>query len=150
MDLLHNLPLYEWARALHLIFVIAWMAGLLMLPRFYAYQTGAIPGGELDQKMTDAAGKLRKIILTPSLIAVWALGLYMMTVRELWAAPWFHGKLLAVLAITGLHGWFVAQGRKLAKGERPRSEKFWRTMNEVPFVLAIVAVLLVVLEPMLG
>lgn len=147
MDFLHNLPLYEVARALHIIFVIAWMAGLLMLPRFYAYQTGAVPGGELDLKMIEAAKKLRQIILTPSLIAVWALGLYMMVVREVWLVPWFHGKLLAVLIITGLHGWFVAQGRKLARGERPRSEKFWRLMNEVPFLLAIAAILLVVLEP---
>lgn len=139
----------NWVRALHILSVIAWMAGMLMLPRFYAYQTGAAPGGELDRKMIEAAGRLRSIILTPAMIAAWTFGLLMLAVSngvQLHFA-WMHVKLAFVLGLSGLHGYFLAEGRRLAKGERRRSEKFWRLMNEVPFLIAIVVVIMAVVEP---
>jgi putative membrane protein len=140
---------YNWLRGLHIIFVIAWMAGFLMLPRFYAYQTGAVKGGELDQKMTVAARNLVRIIFTPSLIAVWTLGLLLIWIyHPQWTQEvWLHIKLTLVLGLSGLHGWLIGQGRKLAAGERPRSEKFWRLLNEVPFLVAIAVVLLATLKP---
>jgi putative membrane protein len=140
---------YNLLRGLHIIFVIAWMAGFLMLPRFYAYQTGAIAGGELDQKMTVASRNLIRIIFNPSLLVVWALGLILIWLyHHNWTQEaWLHLKLTLVLGLSGLHGWLVAQGRKLAAGERPRSEKFWRMLNEVPFLVAIAVVLLATLKP---
>lgn len=140
---------YNLLRGLHIIAVIAWMAGFLMLPRFYAYQTGAQPGGELDKKMIVASASLRKIIFTPSLIIVWVLGITLIwQYHPNWVhEAWLHTKLALVLGLSGLHGWLIAQGRKLAAGERPRSEKFWRLLNEVPFLVAIAVVLLATLKP---
>jgi protoporphyrinogen IX oxidase len=143
---------YGLIKSLHIIAVIAWMAGLLMLPRFYAYQTGAQAGGELEKKMIEAASKLNQIILTPAMLAAWIFGLWLVGsyhLQELMEPMglWLWLKIALVLALSGLHGFFVAQGRRLAKGERPKTEKFWRMINEVPFVIAIVVVFLVILRP---
>lgn len=151
---------YNLARALHILAVIAWMAGLLMLPRFYAYQTGAQPGGELEKKMIEGSRRLRAIIMTPAMIAAWVFGLFLLweynsgpagdrTFAEGLGAirGWLWLKLALVIALTGAHGFMVAQGRKLAAGQRTLSEKTWRLLNEVPFVIAIVVVLLATLEP---
>lgn len=143
---------YNLLRALHIIAVIAWMAGMLMLPRLYAYQTGAAPGGELEKKMIEASRRLRSIIMTPALLVSWGLGLWLL-IQFTWGnimSFWLIAKLVLVVAMTGLHGFFASAGRKLALGERPYSERFWRLMNEVPFIIAIVIVLLAVLEPQLG
>jgi protoporphyrinogen IX oxidase len=139
----------NWMRALHIISVIAWMAGLLMLPRFYAYQTGSEPGGELERKMIEAAGKLCTIILNPAMILTWTFGILTMASQN-WVQlsfPWMHAKLALVIGLSGLHGYYIGEGRRLAKGERRRSEKFWRMMNEVPFIIAILVVILAVAEP---
>jgi putative membrane protein len=150
---------YDLARGLHIIAVIAWIAGLLMLPRFYAYITGAQPGGEVEQTMLKAARNLRLIILGPSLILTWAFGIFLFVtyVSGDWSRPfaevistvphWFWGKLILVLGLSGYHGFLISAGRKLAAGERRHSEKFWRVMSEVPFLVAIAAVLLATLEP---
>lgn len=151
---------YELARALHIIAVIAWMAGLMMLPRLYAYQTGSEPGGELERKMIAASGALRRIILTPSLILTWAFGLYLLiaflvgdwsegVLAGLARIPiWMWAKLALVAALSAWQGYLGAEGRRLAAGERRRSERFWRMTNELPFLAAIVIVLLVVIEPL--
>lgn len=139
----------NWMRALHIISVIAWMAGMLMLPRFYAYQTGSTPGGELDRKMIEASAKLRAIIITPAMIGAWLFG-FLILASSHWiqlGMGWFHAKLALVIALSGLHGYYVSEGKRLAKGERRRSEKFWRIMNEVPFLIAICVVILAVVEP---
>ncbi len=139
----------NWMRALHIVSVLAWMAGLLMLPRFYAYQTGSKAGGELEHKMIEAASKLNAIILTPAMLLTWTFGLLVLATSN-WvqlSMPWMHAKLALVIGLSGLHGYFVAEGRRLAKGERRRTEKFWRMMNEVPFLIAIAVVILAVVEP---
>lgn len=150
---------YDLARGMHIIAVIAWIAGLLMLPRFYAYITASTPGGELEAAMLKAARSLRQIILGPSLVLAWAFGLFLLTtyivgdlnrpIGEIVAGVphWFWAKLLLVVGLSGYHGFLSAAGRKLAAGERPRSEKFWRLMGEIPFLVAIAAVLLATLEP---
>lgn len=140
---------YDWLRAGHIISVIALMAGLMMLPRLYAYQTGSEPGGELEKKMIDASSKLRVIILNPALILTWIFGIGIMATSH-WIQlqmGWMHAKLALVVILSGLHGYFSAEGKRLAKGERRRSEKFWRMMNEVPFLIAIAVVILAVVEP---
>jgi protoporphyrinogen IX oxidase len=150
---------YDLARGLHIIAVIAWIAGLLMLPRFYAYITASQPGGELEQKMLKAARSLRLIILTPSIILAWALGVFLFATYLVadWTRPlpeitasvptWFWIKLILVVGLSGYQGFLSQQGRRLAAGQRIHSEKFWRLMSEVPFLVAIAAVLLATLEP---
>jgi putative membrane protein len=140
---------YDLARGLHIIAVLAWMAGMMMLPRFYAYQTGAEPGGELEKKMIEGARRLRAIIMTPALIVTWVLGLYLLFAYDLARLTewWLIAKLALVVGLSGLHGYFIAAGKKLAAGQRVRSEKHWRMMNEVPFLIAIAIVLLATLEP---
>lgn len=150
---------YELAKALHIISVIAWMAGLMMLPRLYAYQTGSQPGGELEAKMIVASGALRRIILLPAMILTWLFGLDLVATHII--ADWSRGplaafatipiwlwvKLALVFAMSGWQGYLSAEGKRLAQGERRRSERFWRATNELPFLAAIVIVLLVVLKP---
>jgi putative membrane protein len=150
---------YDLARGLHIIAVIAWIAGLLMLPRFYAYITAATPGGELETALLQAAKRLRAIILAPSMILAWAFGIFLFVtyVTGDWSRPvgqvlasaptWFWIKLVLVLGLSGYQGFLSVEGRKLAAGQRARSERFWRLMSEVPFLAAIAAVLLATLEP---
>jgi putative membrane protein len=150
---------YNLARGLHVIAVIAWIAGLLTLPRFYAYITASQPGGELETAMLKASRSLRLIILTPSFILAWAFGIFLFAIYLVgdWNAPipevlsrvphWFWLKFLLVLGLSGYQGFLSAEGRKLAAGQRARSERFWRLMSEVPFLVAIAAVLLATLEP---
>ncbi|MEZ6022750.1 MAG: CopD family protein [Hyphomonadaceae bacterium] len=150
---------YDLARGLHIIAVIAWIAGLLMLPRFYAYITASQPGGEMEQSMLKAARNLRMIILTPSLVLAWAFGLFLLGayvvgdldrpfVEIVANVPhWFWAKLILVLGLSGYQGFLSAAGRQLAAGQRRHSERYWRMMSEVPFLVAIAAVLLATLEP---
>jgi putative membrane protein len=150
---------YDLARGLHIIAAIAWIAGLLMLARFYAYITASTAGGELEAAMLKAAGNLRLIVLTPALILTWAFGIFLFATyitgdwnrplaEVLGGAPhWFWGKFVLVLGLSGYHGFLSAEGRKLAGGVRRRSEKYWRLMSELPFLVAIAAVLLATLEP---
>lgn len=150
---------YDLARGLHIISVIAWVAGLLMLPRFYAYITASQPGGELEQAMLKAARSLRMIILGPSLVLSWSFGIFLFAtyITGDWNRPlpeimggvphWFWAKLLLVLGLSGYHGYLSAEGRRIAAGERRRSEKYWRLMSEIPFLVAIAIVLLATVEP---
>jgi putative membrane protein len=139
----------DWMRALHILSVIAWMAGMLMLPRLYAYQTGAEPGGELDRKMAEAAVRLRHFILTPGISLAWLFGL-LTAASSHWVQfgfGWMQVKLALVIGLSALHGYLVGEGRRLARGERRRSERFWRLLGEVPFLIAIAVVILAVVEP---
>ena len=135
MDELKHFISYDLARGLHIIAVIAWVSGMLMLPRFYAYQTGSQPGGELETKMIAASRSLRFIIINPSMIIAWLLGLFLFSAYLVsdWDRPlpdvlaavphWFWLKLALVLALSGYHGFLISAGRKLAKGERKHTEK---------------------------
>jgi putative membrane protein len=140
---------YDLARGLHIIAVIAFMAGMLIAPRYYAMLTESEPGGELEKKMIEVSAKLRTIILNPSIVAVWVLGLWLLFSfdRHRIGEPWLIAKLLLVVALSGLHGFYTAAGKKLAKGQRHHSAKFWRVLGEVPFVIAIIVVLLATLKP---
>jgi putative membrane protein len=144
---------YDLVRGLHIISFLAWMAAMLMLPRLFAYQMSAAPNGELDLKMREASTRLRKIILTPAMIATWIFGLillsYITSGFSNWnLRAWLWAKLALVLVMTALHGYFAASGKRLAAGERPRSERFWRMINEAPFVVAVIMILLVTVEPL--
>jgi putative membrane protein len=138
---------YAWLKAGHIIFVIFWMAGLFMLPRYYIYHQESAPGSAEEKKWIDRERKLRTVILTPSMILVWVFGLTLATVGQHWSEGWLHAKLLLVLVLSGYHGYMVGYGKKLAAGQRPVSGKALRIMNEVPGVVAAAIVVLVVVRP---
>jgi putative membrane protein len=137
-----------WLKAFHIIFVIAWMAGLMMYPRLKIYQLNGEPGSKLFAEMQLAAIRLRKIILTPSLLGTWTLGLIMLARNpDFLTAGWLHTKLVLVLIITGFHMYFVAMGRKIDQSDNSVSAKKLRLLNEVPFIAMMAIVILVVLKP---
>jgi putative membrane protein len=144
LDFYHNLLI-----GLHIIVVIAWMAGLLYLPRLFAYHTRSTPGSEIDATFKTMEAKLYGIIMTPAMIAVWALGLTLIwfdATQQRWGwgfllTSWMLVKLAGVLFLTCWH-YYLGRGRKaLADGRRERTERFWRMTNELPFLAAIVMVL---------
>ena len=141
---------YEVIRALHLIAVIAWMAGLMYLPRLFVYHSSAIPGGELDAKLIIMERRLQRGIMVPSMLVVWALGITMIVGRggwELLELPWMQIKLVMVVAITAIDHLYMRWRKAFERGERPLNHVVFRVLNELPFVLMIVAVFMVVLEP---
>lgn len=138
---------YAWLKAGHIVFVIFWVAGLFMLPRFYVYHQESAPGSDEEQRWIEREKKLRSIIITPSMILVWVLGLALVYVTGAWREGWFHAKFALVLALSGYHGWMVSYGRKLAAGNRPVSERTLRMMNEIPGIAVMLIVVLVVVRP---
>jgi putative membrane protein len=146
---------YNLARGLHIIAVIAWMAGMMYLPRLFAYHTETAPAGsEFDAHFLVWERKLLKIIINPAMSITWLLGLGLIyinatQVRGGWdflAQPWMIVKLVMVFAISGWHGFLAGSFRKFEQGQRPKSAKFWRATNEIPFLMAVVIVLAVTLE----
>ena len=138
---------YAWLKAGHVIFVIFWIAGLFMLPRFYVYHQEAVPGSEEEKRWVDREYKLRRIIITPSMLLVWILGLALAWTTGAYAEGWFHAKFAIVLVLSAYHGWLVGYGRKLAKGERPLTGKALRIMNELPGLATVLIVILVIVKP---
>ena len=142
---------YPWVKAAHLIFVIFWMAGLFMLPRFFVYHFPVTPGGVEDGLWAERELRLLRIILNPAMIAVWVLGLMLAANLGLFeGAPglgWLHVKLLLVVLLSGYHGWLAGFRRKLANGARPGTERTLRLMNEVPGIATAVIVVLVIVRP---
>jgi putative membrane protein len=138
---------YEWIKAAHIIFVIFWIAGLFMLPRYYVYHQEAEAGSAEEKKWIERETKLRTIIITPAMLMVWALGLTLAYILGAWTQGWFIAKFAIVLALSGYHGWMIGYGRKLAKGERPVSGRTLRMMNEVPGVATALIVILVIVKP---
>jgi putative membrane protein len=139
--------LYIWLKSAHIIFVIFWMAGLFMLPRFFVYHQESAQGSEEAAKWVDRESKLIKIILNPSIIIVWLVGLFLAWHIGAMAEGWFHAKLLFVLGLSGYHGWIVGYAKKLARGERMLTGKQLRLLNEVPGIAAAIIVILVVAKP---
>ena len=139
--------LYLWLKSAHLVFVIFWMAGLFMMPRFFVYHQESAVGSDEDAKWIEREGKLRKIILNPSLIIVWVVGLALAYNIGAFSQGWFHAKLLMVLALSGYHGWMIAYSKKLARGERTMTDKALRLVNEVPGIAAAIIVILAIIKP---
>ncbi|HBL93500.1 MAG: CopD family protein [Hyphomonas sp.] len=139
---------YLWVKAAHLVFVIALMAGLLVYPRYKIHQLSSKPGEPLFETMKDASNRLRKIILNPSLVLVWIFGLTMLWLNpSLLSMPWMHVKLLLVLIVSGLHGYFIGIGKKIDRGGDGITAKRLRMLNEVPFLLLIGIVIMVIVRP---
>jgi putative membrane protein len=147
--------LYDWIKAAHIIFVIFWIAGLFLLPRYYVYHQESPAGSAEEKKWVERERKLRDIILTPAIILVWLLGIALATMGPSgspeygtwWSYGWLHAKLLFVLILSGFHGYMIGYGRKLAAGNRPASGKALRLMNEIPGIATAIIVILVVVKP---
>ena len=139
--------IYYWLKAGHIVFVVFWMAGLFMLPRLFVYHQEAEPDSPENAKWIEREQKLIKIILAPSIGAVWLLGLALAFSIGAWDQGWFHAKLALVIALSGYHGYLGGYARKLARGERPLTGKQLRLLNEVPGVAVALIVILVVVKP---
>jgi putative membrane protein len=139
--------IYAWLKAGHVIFVIFWIAGLFMLPRFYVYHQESAPGSDEEARWIERERRLRNIIITPAMILVWLLGLALAWVTGAWDESWFHAKFALVFALSGYHGWMIGYGRKLASGARPVSSRALRLMNEIPGIAVVLIVVLVIVRP---
>ncbi len=140
--------LYLWIKALHIVAVIAWMAGLFYLPRLFVYHTQQAVGSDGDALFKLMERRLMKAIMRPAALVALIAGVG--TVQEAgfsWAAPWLSLKLLGVLGIVAYHGMLEAYLAKFARGERGKSERFFRFINEVPTLLLIWIVIFVVVKP---
>ena len=141
--------LYLWIKALHIAAVIFWMAGLLYLPRLFVYHSQSELGGELETKMVEAERKLLRIIMNPAMIAAFILGSVMLYLDwdRLFVGFWIYGKLFFVFLLMGFHGYLSKMRKRFDAGERPKSEKFFRMINEIPSFATLIIVVLVIVEP---
>jgi putative membrane protein len=138
---------YPWIKAFHLIAAIAWMAGMLYLPRLFVYHCAAEPGSTESETFKVMERRLLRAIINPAMIATWALGLWLAWSSDAWTAGWFRGKLALVLVLTAVHG-LLARWRKDFAAERNRhSAKFYRLVNELPTLLMIGIVILAIVKP---
>ncbi len=139
--------IYPWLKAGHVIFVIFWMAGLFMLPRFFVYHQETAPASAENAVWIDRESKLLKIIMWPALVAVWVLGLTL-TVGGGWLGTgWLTAKIGLVLALTAYHVWLAGYAKKLASGNRSVSGRKLRLLNEVPGIATVLIVILVIVKP---
>ncbi len=144
--------IYDLLRGLHILAVIAWMAGLLYLPRLFAYHAGAAPGSEMAATFQTMEAKLYRIIMNPAMVVAWILGLtllwhrYRLAGAEVFAQPWLIVKLAGVVFVTWWHHYLGRARTAFAKGENRKSNKFWRATNELPFLAAIAMVIAVTTE----
>ncbi len=138
---------YLWLKAGHLIFVIFWMAGLFMLPRFFVYHQEAAPDSPENAQWIEREGKLLKIIMWPSLVVVWVLGLALAVSTGAVGQGWFHAKLALVFALSAYHIWLAGYAASLARGMRKLSGRQLRLLNEIPGIAAALIVVLVVVKP---
>lgn len=139
--------LYLWLKAFHIIAVIAWMAGMLYLPRLFVYHADAPIGSAQSETFKVMERRLLKAIINPSMAAVWILGLYLAWSGGWFSAGWLHAKIALVLAMSGIHGYYAGAVRAFAEDRNKKSSRHWRMMNEVPTLLLIGIVILVVVKP---
>lgn len=137
--------LYLWIKAAHLSAVIFWMAGLLYLPRLFVYHSVAQTGGELEAKMEEAEAKLLRIIMNPAMIVTFILGLILIFAYPQPLAIWV--KALFALGLIGYHGFLSKTRKQFLNGGRPRSEKFFRSINEIPAIVTLIIVTLAIVKP---
>ena len=141
------MPFYPWLKAFHIIAVIAWMAGMLYLPRLFVYHCETTPGTPEYERFKVMERKLMRVIVNPSMIAVWVLGLLLAWALDTWSAPWFHLKLTLVVVLSGLHGMLSRWRRDFEQDRNTKTQRFYRIVNEVPAILMALIVILVVVKP---
>ena len=138
---------YLWVKAAHITFVIFWIAGLFIVPRYYIHHQATTPGSAEDRAWIEREDRARTIILTPAMLIVWMLGLLLAVHLGVFGQAWFSAKLLLVVILTAYQGWIASYGRKLANGHRELDDKKLRMMNEVPGILTALIVVLVIVHP---
>jgi protoporphyrinogen IX oxidase len=138
---------YLWVKAAHITFVIFWIAGLFIVPRYYIHHQATTPGSAEDRAWIEREDRARTIILTPAMLIVWVLGLLLAVHLGVFGQAWFSAKLLLVVILTAYQGWIASYGRKLANGHRELDDKKLRMMNEVPGILTALIVVLVIVRP---
>ena len=139
--------MYLWIKALHIIAVIAWMAGMLYLPRLFVYHCDADPGSMQSETFKVMERRLLKLIINPAMILTWLLGLWLVYLGGWHAAHWFQVKFILVLLMSGVHGVLSKYVREFAADRRRKPAKFFRILNEVPTVLLIAIVILAIVKP---
>ena len=139
--------LYDWIKALHIIAVIAWMAGMLYLPRLYVYHAGAKPGSELSETFKVMERRLLRAIINPAMIAAWVLGLWLAWAGDHWREGWFHGKLALLVLMQIVHAGLARWRRDFANDKNKHSARFYRVVNEIPTLLLIGIVILAIVKP---
>ncbi|MFZ2154904.1 MAG: protoporphyrinogen oxidase HemJ [Bradyrhizobium sp.] len=139
--------MYEWIKALHVIAVISWMAGMLYLPRLFVYHCDAETGSKQSETFKIMERRLLKAIINPAMIIAWLAGLYLAWSGHWLSAGWFHVKFLLVIVLSGVHGFFARWVKDFAADRNIRSQKFYRIINEVPTVLMIGIVVFVIVKP---
>jgi putative membrane protein len=138
---------YLYLKAFHIIAVVAWMAGLFYLPRLFVYHAAVKPGSEQSETFMVMERRLMNAIMTPAMIAAWLLGIALAISGGWFSAPWFHAKLVLVLAMSGLHGAMRVWLRQFAADNNRHTQKFYRIINEVPTALLVLIVILAVVKP---
>ncbi len=138
---------YLWVKALHIIAIIAWMAGMLYLPRLFIYHCAVEPGSVQSETFKVMERRLLRAIINPAMVLAWVLGLALVTNLGAWGEPWMHAKFAAVIGLSTIHGYFSRWQRDFDNDDNRHSARFYRYMNEIPTVLMIAIVLLVVLRP---
>ncbi len=139
--------IYLWIKALHVVAIISWMAGLLYLPRLFVYHSTAVVKSEGSNTFKIMERRLLKAIMHPAMVVVWLTGLYLAYDGNWFASGWFHLKLTAVLIMTAVQVWLARFVRQFRDDERPKSARFFRMINEVPTVLMILIVVMVIVKP---
>lgn len=138
---------YPWLKAVHVMAVISWMAGMLYLPRLFVYHAEAGPGSEVSETLKVMERRLLRIIVNPAMVATWVLGLWLAWQGGWLSAGWFHAKLALVLALSGVHGYFSGAVRRFGEDRNTAPSRHWRMWNEVPAVLMAGIVILVIVKP---
>jgi putative membrane protein len=139
--------MYEWLKAFHVIAIIAWMAGMLYLPRLFVYHCAAEPGSKQSETFKVMERRLLTAIMTPAMVVSWVLGLWLAWEGNWHTSGWLQAKVALVLMLSGLHGFFLGCARDFAADRNRHSQKFYRIINEVPTILMIAIVILVVVKP---
>lgn len=142
-------PWYLWIKAVHLMAVMAWMAGLFYLPRLYVYHSDIPTGGVESARFMTMERLLLRAIMNPAMIATWIFGILLVLTPGAisWTSGWWHVKLLSVLVMTGFHMHLAKARREFAEEKRLRNQRYWRIMNEVPTLLMVVIVIMVIVKP---
>jgi putative membrane protein len=143
------LPLYPWIKAFHIVSVVAWMAGLLYLPRLFVYHAGATTGSETSETFKVMERRLLRAIMNPAMIATYVFGISLALIPGVvdWSTGWIYVKLLLVLTLSGIHGQLARWQQDFAADRNQRPARFYRIVNEVPTLLLIIIVILVVVKP---
>ena len=139
--------MYEWLKAFHVIAIIAWMAGMLYLPRLFVYHCEADVGSRQSETFKVMERRLLRAIMNPAMIVTWLLGLWLAWRGGWFAAPWLHMKLALVIGMSGVHGMLSRYVKDFAADRRRKPQKFFRIINEVPTVMMILIVILAVVKP---